>query len=169
MTTEALSTTITVWTYAAPSEDGSQSTYWDVMSLYQVPRQTPLAPNGTVLVPDMSLNPAVITGTTTQIQWTTDQPAFSQVYYRLHSSSPVSPTALLSNTVYLPVAVNGGYVSVSDFTYITTPTTEMTTNHSATLSALQSGAAYDYMIAVRSFDGSTCATTGSLIGTFTTP
>jgi VCBS repeat-containing protein len=45
----------------------------------------------------------------------------------------------------------------------------MTTNHSATLSALQSGATFDYMIAVRSFDGSACATTGSLIGTFTTP
>ena len=169
VTTEALSTTITVWTYAAPSVEGSQSTYWDVMSLYQVPRQTPLAPDGEVLVPDMSLNPTVITGTTTQIQWATDQPAFSQVYYRLHSSSPISPTALLSNTVYLPVATNGGYVSTNDFTYNTAPTSEMATSHSATLSALQSGATYDYMIAVRSFDGSTCATTGSLIGTFTAP
>ena len=169
VTTEALSTTITVWTYSAPSEEGSQSTYWDVMSLYQVPRQTPLAPNGLVLVPDMSLNPTVITGATTQIQWTTDQPAFSQVYYRLHTSSPISPTALLPNVMYFPVTVNGGYVNVNDFTYITNPTPEMTTNHSATLSALQSGATYDYMVAVRSFNGSTCATTGSLIGTFTTP
>ena len=169
VTTEALSTTITVWTYAAPSVEGSQSTYWDVMSLYQVPRQTPLAPNGVVLVPDMSLNPTVITGTTTQIQWTTDQLAFSQVYYRPHSSSVVSPTALLPNTVYLPVVDRGGYVSVSDFTYNTDRTSELATTHSATLGGLEPGAAYDYMVAVRWFDGSTCSTTGSIIGTFTTP
>jgi hypothetical protein len=39
-----------------------------------------LAPNGPVLAPDLSLNPTVMTGTTTQIQWTTSQPAFSQVF-----------------------------------------------------------------------------------------
>lgn len=169
VTTEALSTTITVWTYAAPTEAGSQSTYWDVMSLYQVPRQTPLAPDGAVLVPDTSLNPTVITGTTTQIQWTTDQPAFSQVYYRLHSSSVFTPTTGLTHTVYLPVAARSDYVSVSDFTYNTDRTPDLATSHSATLGGLESGATYDYMVAVRWFNGLTCVTTGSPIGTFTTP
>jgi hypothetical protein len=168
VTTEALSTTITVWTYSAPSEIGSQSTYWDYLSLYQVPRQTPLAPNGLVLAPDLSLNPTVVTGTTTQIQWTTSQPAFSQVFYRLHSSSTVSVTLSLTPTVYLPFVVRSGYVSVDDFAYHTEPTSDMATTHSASLSGLEADKAYDYMVVVRQFGGSTCASTG-LIGTFTTP
>jgi hypothetical protein len=169
VTAEALSTTITVWTNVAP-EGGSQSTYWDYMSLYQVPRQTPLAPNGLVLVPDLSLNPTVVTGTTTaQIQWTTSQPAFSQVFYRLHSTSTVSITSSLTPTVYLPFVVRSGYVSVDDFAYHTEPTSAMATSHSFSLSGLEAGQTYDYMVALRGFNGSTCVTTGSMIGTFTTP
>jgi hypothetical protein len=169
VTAEALTTTISVWALSAPESPGVLSSYWDYMSLYQVPRQTPLAPNGLVLAPDLSLNPTVITGTTTQIQWTTSQPAFSQVFYRLHSTPTVSITSSLTSTAYLPLVVRGGYVSVDDFTYHTEPTTVMATSHSFSLSGLEAGQTYDYMVALRGFDGSTCVTTGSVIGTFTTP
>jgi len=169
ITAEALSTTISVWTYSAPENAGYQTTYWDYAALYQVPRQTPLAPNGLVLAPDLSLNPTVMTGTTTQIQWTTSQPAFSQVFYRLHSTSTVSITSSLTPTAYLPFVVHSGYVSVDDFTYHTEPTSDMATTHSASFSGLEAGTAYDYMVMVRWFGGSTCVSTGSMIGTFTTP
>jgi hypothetical protein len=128
-----------------------------------------LAPNGLVLAPDLSLNPTVMTGTTTQIQWTTSQPAFSQVFYRLHSTSTASITSSLTPTAYLPFVVHSGYVSVDDFTYHTEPTSAMATSHLFSLSGLEAGQTYDYMVALRGFDGSTCATTGSVIGTFTTP
>jgi hypothetical protein len=45
----------------------------------------------------------------------------------------------------------------------------MATSHSFSLSGLEVGQTYDYMVALRGFDGSTCVTTGSVIGTFTTP
>jgi hypothetical protein len=167
VTTEALSTTISVWTYTSPPY-GSHSTYFDNMSLYQVPRQTPLAPNGLVLVPDLSLNPTVVTGTTTaQIQWTTSQPAFSQVFYRLHSTSTVSITSSLTPTAYLPIVSRSINVSVNDFTNHTEPTSNMATTHSASLSGLEADTAYDYMVVVRQFGGSTCVSTG-FIDTFTT-
>lgn len=168
VTAEALSTTITVWTYAAP-EPGSQSTYWDSMSLYQVPRQTPLAPEGVVLAPDLLLNPTVTTGPTIQIQWTTDRLAFSQVFYRPHSTSTISATASLTYTTYFPLVPRAGTIRVSDFAYHTELTSEPATSHSVSISGLAAGTTYDYMVAVRWFDGLTCASVGSSIGTFTTP
>lgn len=168
VTAEALSTTVSVWTYSAP-DSGVLTTYWDYMSLYRVPRQTPLAPTGIVFAPDSSLDPTVITGTITHIEWTTSRPAFSQVFYRVHSTSTVSTTLTFSNTTFLPLVMRGGQVNVSDFAYHTEPTSAMGTNHLAALVGLESGQTYDYMAAVRWFDGSTCVSTGSNIGTFTAP
>jgi len=45
----------------------------------------------------------------------------------------------------------------------------MATIHSASLSGLEAGTPYDYMVMVRQFGGSTCVSTGFMIGAFTTP
>ena len=167
VTTEALSTTISVWTYTSPGT-GSQSTYWDLMSLYQVPKKT-LAQNGEIPAPDGTLNPTVTPGTTTaQVQWNTTSAALGQVFYRLHPTPPLSDTSHLTHTVYLPVIQNFNNCATDDFGSCTGVESATGSIYSVSLGGLRPGTAYDYVVMSRRLDGSTCLSSASVTGTFTT-
>ena len=168
-TAEALSTTISVWTYAAPDRPGSQSAYWDYTSLYQVTPQT-LLPDGRVPGPDGRITGLTTTpqATTAQIQWTTSQPAFSQVLYRVQSTgTPYTGTAILAPRIYLPIVARG-WGNVSEYTFKTIPTTNAATNQSVTLTGLEASKTYEYVAISRWFSGSACIPSASATGVFTT-
>jgi hypothetical protein len=180
VTTEALSTTISVWTYVAPDPVGApaRSTYWDYASLVQVSPQT-LSPDGRFPAPDGKISGLTVTpsATTAQIRWTTGQPAFSQVFYRLHPPAPsctgtaciICPpgTTCSIHTAYLPLIARGPG-SVNDFTFKTVPTTVPTTNPTVSLTGLEAGKAYDFVVMSRAFTSGACVSSVSSTGTFTT-
>jgi len=145
VTAEALSTTITVWTYAAPEViDGpAYSTYWDAASLVQA-----LPPYGVLLTG--TLPPAdgfifnVVSSTTAlraNLSWQTSQPAVGQVLYHYVSS----PT--------LPVAS-----SAADFELIGTIDSSSSTLHSSNTRNLRPASLYDYAILSRRLVGGACQT-----------
>ncbi len=171
VTAEALSTTISVWTFTAPENTGSpsRSTFWDYASLVQVPRQT-LSPDGRIPAPDGRISGLTVTPltTTARIQWTTSQPAFSQVLYRVQpTNTPYTGTATLPPRIYLPIVARGGS-NVSEYTFKTIPTTNAATNQSVTLTGLEASKTYEYVAISRWFNGSACVSSASATGVFTT-
>jgi hypothetical protein len=156
ITTEALSTTITVWTYAAPSEAGSQSTYWDYMSLYQVPKQT-LLPNGLIPAPDGTIQNVVSSTTAMRVtlSWQTTGPAVSQVLYHYAGNA--------ASTVLPPVSN-----VASSYEFSTTITYDGNTTHSARLPNLRPQSAYDYAILSRKVISDSCQTSAVTGRFFTT-
>jgi hypothetical protein len=181
VTAEALSTAIGVWTFVAPEEcsgcSPSRSTYWDATSLVQV-IPTTLSPDGRIPAPDGKISGLTVTPltTTAQIQWTTSQPAFSQVFYRPSPPAPsctgatcVCPpgSPCIVHTVYFPL-MGRGYGSVNDFTFKTVPTAVPTTSHSVSLTGLEAGTAYDFVVMSRAFTSGACVSSVSSTGTFTT-
>jgi hypothetical protein len=150
VTAEALSTTITVWTYVSPDPTGSQSrsTYWDYMSMVQVP-----PPNG-MLIADGTLPAAdgSITNVTTKttalrayLSWTTSQPALTQVLYHYvgdaNMASPPPPATL-----------------TSAYEFSTTIDYNPATSHSTSLPNLRPMSLYDYAVLSRKLVGNTCQT-----------
>ncbi len=166
VTAEALSTTITAWTYAAPTGPGSQSTYWDSMSLYQLAKPT-LAQGGAIPAPDGTLDPMVTPGTTSAlVQWNTSPGALSQVFYR-PQPTPVSITVGLTYTVYLPIIYQSNNCA-DDFANCTPVQPASGPVYSVSLVGLQPGTAYDYVVMSRRVSGSSCVSSASATGTFTT-
>lgn len=83
LTAEAINTSVSVWTSAAPDYTGSLSTYWDYASLVQTP-----FPEGKLPAPASWTPSGFIQNLTTQwlldkvlITWTTPEPASTQVWY----------------------------------------------------------------------------------------
>jgi hypothetical protein len=148
VTTEALSTTITVWTYAAPTNAGSQSTYWDHMSLVQVP------PANGKLIADGELPAAdgSITNVTTQttslradLTWQTSRPALTQVIYHYVGDAAMPAPPPIANVV-------SEYELASDID------ATLSTNHSLRLRSLRPLSLYDFVILSRGVVGSSCQT-----------
>ncbi len=111
ITAEAVSNTLTVWTYtdARNVQTPPKSTYWDYASLVEVPFPDNRLP------PPASMDPSgFITNVVTQtvldfliIEWDTLAPASTQVVYRfLTETTPVTPTG--PYFVYLPLVVKPG-------------------------------------------------------------
>jgi hypothetical protein len=154
---EARASTISVWTYAAPSTDGSQSTYWDHASLVQVlPASGALIDPGTLPSADGTiLN--VVTSTTAiraDLSWQTSQPALTQVlYHYVGVATDPSPPAIVTST--------------SAFELHTPPGTTTPTSHSARLINLAPNSLYDYAILSRKLQGGSCQTS-ALTGRFST-
>jgi hypothetical protein len=157
ITTEALSTTVTVWTYAAPDKAGSQSTYWDYMSLYQVPPPSGrIIGDGTFPASDGTIQNAISSTTAVRanLSWQTTGPALTQVLYHYAGSA--------DSTTLPPVAS-----VASSYEFSTTVDYDATTAHSARLPNLRPQSAYDYAILSRKLVGNSCQTS-VLIGRFFT-
>lgn len=144
---EAVSTTISVWTYAAPEGTSpSQSTYWDEASLVQVaPPNGLLASSGALPPADGSIT-SVTSGTflsMVTIGWQTTKPALSQVLY--HYAGPVSSTDLT------PIVTN-----TEDYEFRSEISTVFGTSHQVELHNLALGAVYDVALISRHWTGSQC-------------
>ena len=125
LTFEPVSTTVSVWLYAAPLDAGPLSTYWDAVSLR---RST--FPSGRLPEPEDWTPTDLITAVQTitaldylWISWTTLEPTLGQIWYTIIPSRPTTSTAVLSYSVYLPFVERGqGNTSVTplEYTYATT-------------------------------------------------
>ncbi len=147
---EAVSSTITVWTYAAPDAAGvaSRSTYWDYASLVQVPPSSGrIIGDGTFPTPDNTIQNVVSSTTAMRanLTWQTTGPAVTQVLYHYAGSA--------SSAVLPPVAD-----VASSYEFSTTVDYGATTAHSARLPDLRSRSAYDYAILSRKPVGNACQT-----------
>lgn len=147
VTAEALSSTITVFTYVA-APPGSISAYWDYASLVQVP------PANGKLIADGALPAADgrITGVTTQttstraeLAWTTNQTAIDQVlFHYVGDADMASPP---------PIAGN-----VSDYEIATSISSTSVQNHRVKMSNLRPMSLYDFVLLSRQPVGSACQT-----------
>ena len=149
VTVEALSTTISVWTYAAPDNVGSpsRSTYWDAASLIQVQSASSLL-TGTLPAPSPSFITGVTSSTTAiraNLSWQTSQAAVTQILYHWVGDAAMT---------LVPPPVT----SVSDFESFTPVDIAAATAHSVRLANLRPTSIYDYAILARRMVGSTCQT-----------
>jgi hypothetical protein len=150
VTAEALSTTISVWTYAAPDNVGSvsRSTYWDAASLVQVQSASSRLLTGTLPAPSPNFITGVTSSTTAiraNLSWQTSQPAVTQMLYHW-----VGDAAM---TVVPPPVT-----SVSDFESFTPVDSAALTGHSVRLANLHPTSIYDYAILARRVVAGTCQT-----------
>ena len=156
VTAEAWGDTITVFTYA--DADGGE-VVWDTGDFDDV---TP----SQIIDPDDPPSPATLnpnhstTSASATISWSTSS-ALGQVYYRPLASGGTPST--LPNKVYLPL-VAGGSASWQATTLNKTPVT----SHSVTITGLEPGSTYEYIVASRGLDSGQCETWVSGTEEFTT-
>ncbi len=152
VTAEAAADTVSVWTYAAPDASSpSQSTYWDYGSLVQVPfpdGKLPAPANWTPSSFIQNVATTFVTPTLT-IQWTTDEPASTQIIYAV-ATPPISPTVPFSYTAYFPVINQAQRPPYLD--------TQPTTNHQASVPGLRVGHVVRFVALSRRVAGAACAT-----------
>ncbi|MEE8390067.1 MAG: fibronectin type III domain-containing protein, partial [Anaerolineae bacterium] len=106
-----------------------------------------------------------IDSTSATVNWTTSVDALSQVYYRLvsGSSTPIFPTGTLSRTIYRP------FIGKSLAPWLSTNlVTSPKTSHAVTISGLQPGSTYEYLVASRGASSGGCVTWVSTKKEFTT-
>jgi hypothetical protein len=154
--TEALSTTVTVWTFAAP--EGSipaVSSYWDAASLTEVsfpnnrlPAPTSWTPSGFIY----NVVTTAISGGVT-VDWDTLGPATAQAWYNV-----ITPTAPITHTgaftVYFPLV----FRFTGNYTFATLLDMNRTTHHQFTVSGLQPGVNVELVLLSRRPQVNACTT-----------
>lgn len=147
VTAEAISSTITVWTYTAARTDKiSHSAYWDYTSLVQLPYPDDRLPAPqswqSDYIQDMTVEFVLDKA---YVSWTTPEPTYGQVWY---THKPINNTT---------------YASITPLDQ--TPTT----NHTAVIEGIQSGGDKLLVAALaRRASGGQCVT-DALSGMFTAP
>lgn len=140
MTVEAVNTTLSVWTYAAPDlTQVSMSTYWDNGSLVQVPFPDERLPQPESWNPIGFVNSVAISylGSDLIVTWNTLELASTQVRYHVaQSQAVISDTSALTNTAYFPTVHYT--LDTSKFSFTTIDTTPVT-YHQAVISGLNEG------------------------------
>lgn len=158
---EALSSTISVWTYAAP--DGSSeslSTYWDATTLVQVP-----FPDNKLPEPDSWTPSNFIYNVTTRvfldsliIEWDTLEPASTQVWFGItpyyEPYVPYTGTMTVSQVLYLPLITRDPV----EYPYYIAPNYTPKTHHVARLHDLHDGDTIHYLLLSRRLNGAACTT-----------
>jgi hypothetical protein len=164
VTAEALNTTIVVYTYGDAPGGRYHRVLWDTGSFQDVTPELIQDPDS-LPAPSGITNPTVIPGSTSaSVGWTTTYQALGQVLYRPLTSGETPPE--YPNKVYLPF-MTGGAGAAGDWVWTTLDKT-LTFAHNTTLSNLQPGSSYEYIILSRGFTGSECVTLVSAPATFTT-
>jgi hypothetical protein len=156
VTAEALSTQITVFTYADAVDGSSSKIHWDTGSLQEIPLtgliSDPENPGGDDS--GITFGPAVLPAyTSARIEWNTSSVAVSQVFYRLvaNPSGPVSPPGtLLPFAIYLPFLGRGSVP------WLSTGLTPSAESHSVVISGLQSGSTYEFYVVSRGVSDDAC-------------
>jgi len=159
ITAEAVSTTLTVWTYtdARNVQIASKSTYWDYASLVEVPFP------GNRLPPPSSMTPSgFITNVVTQtvldfliVEWDTLAPASSQVWYRfITETTTITPTG--AYFVYLPLVIKP--LSGEGYPFATSLDTTPKTRHRAAIPNVREGDRIEFVVLSRHPLNNACRT-----------
>ncbi len=155
VTAEPVSTTISVWLYAAPLDAGPLSTYWDAASLTRSTYPGDVLPEPDDWAPSTLITSVhVITALDYLfIDWTTTEPTLGQLWYTIQPASSVTSTPTLTQSLYLPFVTKGesSYShSPLDYTY--------KTDFSVTLHDLHEGDTVRFVILGRRLAGDHCQT-----------
>lgn len=154
---EALSTTISVWTYTdAVIGNGPQSAYWDMTTL-----TTTTYPDNRLPAPAAWTSSTFITNVVmlksssrVTVTWKTTEAAIGQVWYERLRSTGVTTSPTAAYTQYFPLIMQN-YMA---YPFETTPDTTHVLTHSAVLSDLKSGDRLTLYILSRHFATDTCKT-----------
>jgi hypothetical protein len=164
VTAEALNTKIVVFTYGDAPGGRYHRVLWDTGSFRDVTPERIYDPEDQS-TPSGIYNLGISVGSDLAIiNWTTVSSALGQVYYRLRSAEPVSPTGTMLFSVYLPL-VTAAPAPWQATALNKTPTTA----HTATLTDLLPGRSYEYIVVSRGLGANNqCTTWVSQKRTFTT-
>ena len=155
---EALSTTISVWTYtdSVPGGAEPQSAYWDNATL-----TTTTYPDNRLPAPAAWTSSTFITNVVmlksssrVTVTWKTTEAAIGQVWYERLRSTGVTTSPTAAYTQYFPLIMQN-YMA---YPFETTPDTTHVLTHSAVLSDLKSGDRLTLYILSRHFATDTCKT-----------
>ncbi len=140
LTVEAVNSSISVWTYAAPdSSQFSTSTYWDYGSVVQVPFLDQKLPEPDSWSPIGFVNSVstFYSGSDLIVTWNTLEPSSTQVWYHvIQAQTGITDTSSLTNTTYMPTI----HKSLDPLKFsITTLNATPVTNHQAVISGLNDG------------------------------
>jgi hypothetical protein len=163
VTAEALNSQITVFTYADAPGGRFHRVLWDTGSFQDVTPEMIHDPYNLPFPSGIFSLSESVGRTSATINWTTANEALGQVYYRLLSSEVTSHT--YTNTVYLPMVISSGSHMVWQATPLERPPT---TTHSQSLSNLEPGSSYEYIVVSRGLSGGQCVTWVSEKQTLTT-
>lgn len=175
VTTEALSSTITVVLYANPQVDLLRGvlwndTVWDTASLVHVPPESGLLlddglPEPDGLISDLSatLFPGVAV-----VEWETLSPASTQLMYRVLSRpDPISVTKPVSYTLYLPQVSVAADPAV--FTEHSPIDAAPKSHHQVVVTGLPEAYMIEFVALSRGLEGQTCLTSTSSVTRATSP
>ena len=158
LTFKPLSTTVSVWLYAAPLDAGPLSTYWDSVSLRQG-----TFPGGKLPEPEDWTPTDLITAVQTitaldhlWISWTTQEPSLGQLWYTIIPAQTVTVTGPLSESVYLPLVLRGK----SDYAFTPLDYT-FATSFTEVLGGLHDGDTVRFVILAHRLAGGECRTEAS--------
>ena len=165
---EALSDTITVILFSNPEVNPDSGvwwndTLWDTASLVQVQ-----PPSGTLLDDNDPPEPdGLITNVSAKalphtiiVEWDTSAEASTQLLYRAwEPSGPVTPTTLLTVSVYLPVVA--APLDASILTRHSPPDTTPVYHHRVLVTGLPASYNIDFVALSRRLQGNVCATSAS--------
>jgi len=169
VTAEALNNQITVFTYGDAPGGRYHRVLWDTGSFAEVTQEV-----ASPLIPDPDNPPAaggisnlaVVTSTTSVVvNWNTPGTVLGQITYRPIATTPATPTGTLQYQVYLPL------IKRPPSAWLSTPLNQSSTTVSVyleTISGLQPGTTYEYIVASRGASGGQCVTWVSNKETFTT-
>jgi hypothetical protein len=168
VTTEALSTTVTTILYSYPEVDIEggvlwNDTIWDTASLVQVP-----PPSGTLVVgedwpePDdfiRDLKGIALPGVAV-VDWETLRGASTQLLYEVVAlQEPISMTALISHSLYLPMVTT--MIGPSALAAFSPPDWTVVQHHRVTLTGLPSKYGLRFVALSRRLEGLECVTSAS--------
>jgi hypothetical protein len=154
---EAVSTTITVWTYAAPQvEIAAKSTYWDYAFLAEASFPDNRFPPPVSAIPSGFVT-NVFTSTVLDflvIEWDTPEPASTQVWYRfITATMPITHTGAF--TIYIPLVIRQ---TLSDYPFATIVDTTPITHHRTVIHDLNEGDQIEFIALSRRPVTTTCTT-----------
>jgi len=151
-TAEAWADEVAVFTYADADGGRASRVLWDTGSFAEVtPAQIYDPADYTVPNGIYSLSSSVA-GSSVLITWNTSKDAISQVYYHSLPTASPPPTTTYTNTVYLPLVVSNAAWQSTDLKK------EPTSSHSFTLSGLEAGMTYEYIVVSKAYvSGDACS------------
>ncbi|MBN1179626.1 MAG: fibronectin type III domain-containing protein [Anaerolineae bacterium] len=163
VTAEAFDDQITVFTYADANGGRSHRILWDTGSFANVTPAWLYDPEDLSATGGINGLTATPGTTSATVSWTTSSSGISQVYYQsLGPSTSPTATQQMTYTVYLPLVNQGSHWQAT--TLNTTPKT----SHAFTLTGLEPGYVYEYIVVTRGVSGAQCASWVSSRQEFTT-
>jgi hypothetical protein len=160
--------TMTAITYVSPDNVyTTYDTFWDAGTLVELP-----PPPGKLADPPDWDTGEFITGVLSYtlsgkliVEWETAEPASTQIWYRVHTPPPTSPTTptdtLVLPAIYLPIVMNSYPPELATYSMYTPIDPSYLTHHQTAIQGLEEGQIVEFVILARHLEDDDCRTLSS--------